>query len=88
LNLQEGGCKTVIHYDLHFNPTVIEQRVGRIYRGENRDPTKINVYSLILMHTYDERLHKISNGRKLFKDFILGEEYIDKFVNKYIENIE
>jgi len=51
LNLQRR-CRTVINYDLHWNPMRIEQRIGRVHRlGQSRD---VAVHNFALRDTVDE----------------------------------
>lgn len=53
LNLQER-CRTVIHYDLPWNPNRLEQRNGRVDRfGQTREPRIAFLYA---KETYDGEL--------------------------------
>lgn len=53
LNLQEH-CRTVLHYELPWNPNRLEQRNGRVYRwGQKHD---VLVRNLIYEDTYDARI--------------------------------
>ncbi|MDP1726810.1 MAG: SNF2-related protein [Bacteroidota bacterium] len=71
-------CDTIIHYDGHYNPAVIDQRNGRIYRGENIDkPENLCVYQVFLQDTYDARIKFIMEEKKKFKDFFLGTVELD-----------
>jgi serine/threonine protein kinase/superfamily II DNA or RNA helicase len=52
LNLQ--FCHLVINYDIPWDPTRLEQRIGRVHRlGQLRD---VSIYSLVSQGTYAEQL--------------------------------
>lgn len=56
LNLQ--FCNTVINYDLPWNPTKIEQRIGRCHRyGQEHDVVAINL--LNTQNAADQRVYEI-----------------------------
>lgn len=71
---------TIIHYDGHFNPAVIDQRNGRVYR---RKATKeeIRAYRLQLKDTYDERITNIEMEKRKLKDFYLGDKTLGNLLN-------
>ena len=49
INLQ--FCRLMINYDLPWNPTRLEQRLGRIHRiGQERD---VHVFNFVLRRTAD-----------------------------------
>lgn len=50
-------ASVLINYDLPFNPSIIEQRIGRIDRTGQRNDMKI--YNFHVDNTYDDRLHMI-----------------------------
>jgi len=68
LNLQAAGA--VINYDLPWNPSKVEQRIGRIDRiGQTRE--KIWIVNLYLRDSVDERVYKALRRRcRLFEDFV------------------
>ncbi len=49
-------CRSVIHYDLEWNPARIEQREGRVDRHGRLAKGAIDVYLLVCKDTYDERI--------------------------------
>lgn len=65
-------CRNVVHYDLAWNPAVIEQRTGRVDRigsktarerdaaapGPDRDACVLHVGVPFLAGTYDERMYE------------------------------
>jgi len=68
LNLQAAGA--VINYDLPWNPSKVEQRIGRIDRiGQKyRD---IRVVNFFLTHSVDERVYMVLRQRcSLFEHFV------------------
>ncbi|HLV99531.1 MAG TPA: SNF2-related protein [Ktedonobacterales bacterium] len=69
LNLQ--WCHLVINYDLPWDPTRLEQRIGRVHRlGQLQD---VSIYSLVSQGTYAEHLlHLYRSSLRLF-DLEVGE---------------
>lgn len=56
-------CNVVINYDLHWNPMVLEQRIGRCDRvGQEKDV--VEVFNLRVTDSIDDRVIRIV-GRKL-----------------------
>ncbi len=51
INIQRD-CRKLIHFNLHFNPGVLEQREGRVNRP-NHKPGKVIIKSIILKNSYD-----------------------------------
>lgn len=68
LNLQAAGA--VINYDLPWNPSRVEQRIGRVDRiGQTR--SEVEVVNLFLKDSVDERVYKILRARcGLFEHFV------------------
>lgn len=68
-------CRTVINYDLHWNPMRIEQRIGRLDRyGQKRN---VHIYNLIAKGTIEDRLVDIFEQRlNLFEATVGGLELI------------
>lgn len=68
LNLQAAG--SVINYDLPWNPSKVEQRIGRVDRiGQKLG--EIRVVNLFLKDSVDERVYKILRLRcKVFEGFM------------------
>jgi len=72
-------CSKVIHYDLWWNPAVMEQRVGRVDRiGSkiSREPAlKLEVYTPFIKDTVDEDIFKIVKEREKWFKLIIGSKY-------------
>lgn len=79
LDMQKA-CSYVIHHDLHWNPTVIEQRTGRVYRDKKKG-AEITMEVLKYPGGYDERIAQYAEIRQSYKDFILGEKKLGDFVH-------
>lgn len=82
-------CRHIIHYDLSWNPSVIEQRTGRIDRigskAENRSP--IVVYMPYLAGCADERQYKVMRDRETWFRIIMGQDSITKNIPNDIEDL-
>jgi SNF2 family DNA or RNA helicase len=72
LNLQRAAS-AVINLDLPWNPAVLEQRIGRIYRLGQTQP--IDVYNLVSTGSIEERIAGlVSDKRALFEGLFDGTE--------------
>jgi len=70
LNLQRAASACVL-LDLPWNPAVLEQRVGRIYRLGQKQP--IDVYSLVSEGSIEERIASlVADKRALFRGLFDG----------------
>jgi hypothetical protein len=69
-------CRHVIHHDLDWNPSSIEQRTGRVdhlgCKAENRHP--IPVYLPYLAGTADERQYRVMTDRESWFRIVMGQE--------------
>ena len=64
-------CRTVINYDLPWNPVTIEQRVGRVHRiGQTRD---VFVFNLCLAGSVEERILAILHDKINLFELVAGE---------------
>lgn len=68
LNLQAASA--IVNYDLPWNPSRVEQRIGRIDRiGQTRDT--VRVVNLLLRDSVDERVYGLLRSRcGLFEHFV------------------
>jgi superfamily II DNA or RNA helicase len=64
-------CRTVINYDLPWNPTAIEQRVGRVHRiGQTRE---VFVFNFCLAGSVEERVLAILHDKINLFELVAGE---------------
>ncbi|MEQ1733975.1 MAG: DEAD/DEAH box helicase [Bacteroidia bacterium] len=83
----------VIHYDNNFNPAVIDQRNGRVYRGsnitsknKNTQADDIEIYQLFIQGTYDQRILLIEQEKRKMKNFYLGDHSLQQVLEKIFDN--
>ena len=60
-------ANVLINYDLPFNPSILEQRIGRIDRMSQK--RNMTIYNFHVNDTYDDRLHFILNTKLRFINF-------------------
>lgn len=73
-------CRYVIHHDLCWNPSTLEQRTGRIDRiGAKVETAKrsIHLYKPFLEATQDERQFQVVTDRERWFNIVMGAEYAD-----------
>jgi len=71
-------CRYVIHHDLCWNPSTLEQRTGRIDRiNAKAEQVKqpIHVYLPYLAGTQDEKMFRVVRDRERWFQVIMGEDY-------------
>jgi superfamily II DNA or RNA helicase len=84
LNLQTLGC--LINVDLPWNPSRLEQRLGRIKRiGQAR--RNVDMLNLVYHDTQDEEIYRVLSRRLKDKFDIFG-SLPDTIEDDWIENIE
>jgi hypothetical protein len=75
-------CRHVIHHDLAWNPSSIEQRTGRIDRlgckAEGRHP--IVVYLPYLAGTADERQFQVMTEREQWFRIVMGQDEVAQLI--------
>jgi hypothetical protein len=75
-------CRHVIHHDLDWNPSSIEQRTGRVDRlgckAENRHP--ILIYLPYLAGTADERQYRVMTDRESWFRIVMGQEEVARII--------
>jgi superfamily II DNA or RNA helicase len=76
-------CRHVIHHDLDWNPSSIEQRTGRVDRlgckAEDRHP--IPVFLPYLAGTADERQYRVMTDRESWFRIVMGQEEVARLVS-------
>lgn len=68
-------CRFVIHHDLDWNPSVLEQRTGRLDRIgalAEREGKNIAVYEPYLAGTHDEKMFRVVKDRAQWFDIVMG----------------
>lgn len=87
----DSFCNRVIHYDNNFNPAVIDQRNGRVYRSSNIRTKRgkitakdIRIFQLFLDETYDQRILFIEQEKRKLKNFYLGDGSLQVLLEKTI----
>ena len=71
------NCRHVIHHDLCWNPSTLEQRTGRVDRlGSKAERARlpIDVYLPYLEATQDEKMFRVVKDRERWFQVLLGEE--------------
>ena len=71
-------CRHVIHHDLAWNPSTLEQRTGRIDRiGAKADRVQkpIHVYLPYIAATQDEKMYRVVRDRERWFQVLMGEDY-------------
>jgi len=70
------NCRHVIHHDLDWNPSVIEQRTGRLDRlGSLAEVVKepVVVFEPFLEATQDEKMFRVMKDRERWFNVVMGE---------------
>lgn len=71
-------CRHVIHHDLCWNPSTLEQRTGRVDRIGARAETvgrPIHVYLPYVAGTQDEKMFRVVRDRGRWFQVIMGDKY-------------
>jgi len=71
-------CRFVIHHDLSWNPSTIEQRTGRVDRigaKAERARKPIHVYLPFVTATQDEKMFRVLRDRERWFSVVMGEKY-------------
>jgi hypothetical protein len=75
-------CRHVIHHDLAWNPSTIEQRTGRIDRlgckAEGRQP--VVLYLPYLEGTADERQFRVMSDREQWFRVVMGQDEVARLI--------
>jgi len=72
------SCRHVIHHDLCWNPSTLEQRTGRIDRiGAKCERARhpIHIYLPYLAETQDEKMYRVVMDRERWFQVVMGENY-------------
>ncbi len=75
-------CRHVIHHDLAWNPSTIEQRTGRVDRlgckAEGQEP--IHVYLPYLAGAVDERQYRVMTEREQWFRVVMGQDAVARLI--------
>jgi superfamily II DNA/RNA helicase len=72
------NCRYVIHHDLCWNPSMLEQRTGRVDRiGAKTElcGQPIHVYLPYVAATQDEKMYRVVMDRERWFGVVMGENY-------------
>lgn len=72
-------CRHIIHHDLCWNPSTLEQRTGRVDRigaKAERVGQSIRVYMPYLAGTQDEKMYRVVRDRERWFQVLMGEKYV------------
>jgi superfamily II DNA/RNA helicase len=73
------NCRHVIHHDLCWNPSTLEQRTGRIDRIGSKSECcckPIHIYLPYIAETQDEKMYKVVMDREKWFKIIMGEKMV------------
>jgi ERCC4-related helicase len=72
------NCRFIIHHDLCWNPSTLEQRTGRVDRlGAKAERAKdsIRVYQPYIAETQDEKMFRVVQERERWFQVVMGEKF-------------
>ena len=81
----DSFSKTVIHFDGHYNPAVMDQRNGRVYRRDN-SARSLCIRQVLLNETYDQRIKFLEAEKRKMKDFYLGDGNMNAMLEQVLLN--
>lgn len=71
-------CRYVIHHDLDWNPSTLEQRTGRVDRiGAKVESCgqPIRIYLPFIAETQDEKMYRVVTDRERWFSVVMGEQF-------------
>jgi SNF2 family DNA or RNA helicase len=71
-------CRYVVHHDLAWHPSTIEQRTGRVDRigaKAERARRPVHVYLPFVTATQDEKMFRVVRDRERWFAVVMGEKY-------------
>ncbi|MCA9227765.1 MAG: DEAD/DEAH box helicase, partial [Planctomycetales bacterium] len=72
------NCRYMLHHDLCWNPSTLEQRTGRVDRiGAKAEfaGQPIHIYIPFIAETQDEKTYRVVMDRERWFNVVMGEEY-------------
>lgn len=71
-------CRFVIHHDLYWNPSAIEQRNGRVDRIQSKSEMvdrPIHIFEPFLAATADEKMYRVVKDRERWFQVVMGDDF-------------
>ena len=71
------NCRNVIHHDLCWSPSTLEQRTGRVDRIQSKGErlgASVSVYLPFLKATQDEKMYRVVTDRERWFNIVMGSE--------------
>jgi len=72
------NCRYIIHHDLCWNPSTLEQRTGRVDRigaKAEKSGQPIHIFIPFISETQDEKMYKVVMDRERWFKVVMGENY-------------
>jgi len=72
------NCRYIIHHDLCWNPSTLEQRTGRVDRIGSKGEIlgeSVNVFLPFISETQDEKMYRVVMDRERWFKVVMGEKY-------------
>jgi len=72
------NCRHIIHHDLCWNPSTLEQRTGRVDRIGAKAETvgkSVQIYIPFIAETQDEKMYRVVMDRERWFNVVMGEDY-------------
>jgi ERCC4-related helicase len=72
------ACRFVIHHDLYWNPSIVEQRIGRVDRIQSKSELSrkpIHVFEPFISATADETMFRVLKDRERWFQVVMGEDF-------------
>lgn len=71
------NCRHVIHHDLCWSPSTLEQRTGRVDRIQSkgeRMKASVSIYLPFIAHTQDEKMYRVVMDRERWFNIVMGDK--------------
>ena len=71
------NCRHVIHHDLCWSPSTLEQRTGRVDRIQSKGErmnASVSVYLPFIAHTQDEKMYRVVMDRERWFNIVMGDK--------------
>lgn len=71
-------CRIVIHHDLCWNPSTLEQRIGRVDRLgslSERAQRPLHIFEPYLNATTDEKMYRVVKDRERWFQVVMGDDF-------------